>query len=334
MRLKKILVTGGAGCIGVPVCLELAKRKINVVLFDLDEQIKRVKHKLNKKLIKIYPGSIMDSASLKDAVKNCDGVIHLAAFLGVKRTETYKLKCLDININGTKNVLEATNINKKIKKIVFASSSEVYGEPVNNPVSEKENTQGKTVYAISKMTGEELVKAYSVELKNYKYTILRYFNTFGPYQISQFVIPKFINLVKKNKSPIINGDGKQIRTFIYSEDTAKATVDSLLSNKTNNKTINIGNEQNKINLIELANLIIKCQKKKIKLRFIKSFKNSDRKANREINIRYCDTSLAKKLINLKPKYSLEAAIKKTIKKDCNFSYWKNDNDANYSIDGS
>jgi UDP-glucose 4-epimerase len=278
----------------------------------------------------------MDSASLKDAVKGCDGVIHLAAFLGVKRTETYKLKCLDININGTKNVLEAINTNKKIKKIVFASSSEVYGEPENNPVSEIEKTSGKTVYAISKLTGEEFIKAYSEELKNYKYTILRYFNTFGPYQISQFVIPKFIDLVKKNKSPIINGDGKQIRTFIYSEDTAKATVDSLLSKKTNNKTINIGNEKNKINLLKLAELIIKCVKKnkKIKPRFIKNFKNSDRKADREINVRYCDTSLAKRLLNLKPKYSLEVGIRKTIKANCNFFYWKDDNDTNYLMDGS
>jgi UDP-glucose 4-epimerase len=335
MKLKKILVTGGAGCIGVPVCNELAKRGLQVVLFDLGEQIERVKSEIKSKKIITFTGSIMDSTNVREAMTGCDGVIHLAAYLGVKRTEDYKLRCLDININGTKIILDAINMNNKVKKVVFASSSEVYGEPVNNPVNEKDITQGKTVYAVSKLTGEELVKAYTEEFKKCKFTILRYFNTYGPFQIAQFVIPKFINLVKNKKRPVINGDGQQIRSFIFSEDTARATVKSLLSNKTNNKILNIGNDNAKVNLLDLANLIIKILKKekKIKPRILNNFKQADRISKREINIRYCDTTLAKKLIDLKPEVSLENGLKKVIKVGINPDNWSTKNDGyDYSID--
>ena len=94
-----------------------------------------------------------------------------------------------------KNLLEVANMNGSVK-IIFASSSEVYGEPIKNPIKETDITQGKTVYAISKLViGEELVKAYSTEYSKFNYTILRYFNTYGPHQIAQFVIPRFINNV-------------------------------------------------------------------------------------------------------------------------------------------
>ena len=187
---KKVLVTGGAGCIGMQVCSELLSRGIKVVLFDLYEQINVSKERIDDK-IELYYGSILDESSLREAIRGCDAVIHLAAYLGVRRTEVNSLRCLDININGTKKVLDAS-VQSGVKKIVFASSSEVYGEPRKNPIKEDAPTQGKTVYAISKLAGEELVKAYNSEFQKIKYTNLRYFNTYGPYQIAQFVIPKFI----------------------------------------------------------------------------------------------------------------------------------------------
>lgn len=319
-KFKRILVTGGAGCIGIQVCKELAKNKKRVVLFDLKERIKVVKDEINSEYIETFNGSIMSMSDLKKASINCDAIIHLAAYLGVNRTEKNKLKCLDINIVGTRNIVDLIDSMKKIKKIIFASSSEVYGEPLKNPVNENSLTQGKTVYAISKLAGEELVKSIC-EIKKVRFTIIRYFNTYGPYQVKQFVISKFIDLIKKNKSPIINGNGKQLRSYNYSKDSAKATVDCLLSDKLENKVINIGNDSSKINLINLVKLINKILKKNIKPKLNLKFKKTDRSHNREINVRYCDINLAKKKLGYRPKYSLEMGIREMIKISINPSDW-------------
>jgi len=319
MKIKKVLILGGAGCIGYQVCKILKEKKIKATLFDLPEKIQKIG--INKsKYLNLFNGSIMDKISLAEAMKNCDAVVHLAAYLGVERTEKNKSKCIEINIEGTKNVIDVINKTKSVKKTIFASSSEVYGEPISNPVSEKAITQGKTVYAVTKLAGEEMIKA-NYELKKTNYVILRYFNTFGPYQVSQFVIPKFINLIKNNKRPVINGDGKQTRSFIYSKDTAIATVKCLISKKANNKVINIGNSDSKISILNLSKLISRLMNKKIQPKINLSFSNGDRKQNREIYNRICDIKLAKKVINFKPKYSLEKAIKETIEVNKNYENW-------------
>ena len=262
----------------------------------------------------------MDRLSLEEAIKDCNVVVHLAAYLGVHRTEKNKSRCIEINIGGTKNVIDVVNKSSDVKKIIFASSSEVYGEPISNPVNEKDMTQGKTVYAVTKLAGEEMVKA-NFELKKINYVILRYFNTFGPYQVSQFVIPKFISLIRKNKRPVINGDGKQTRSFTYSKDSAIATVKCIFSNKTNNKVINIGNDNSKISIINLCKMISKLMKKNIEPKINLNFKKGDRNKNREIYNRICDIKLAKKLIKFRPRYSLRDSIVETIKENKNFETW-------------
>ena len=329
-KFKKILVTGGAGCIGIQVCNQLVKTGKKVVLFDLYEQINTIRNFLDKR-VEVFFGSILDVSSVREAIRGCDGVIHLAAYLGVRRTELNKIRCLEINIDGTKNVLNACSLNK-VKKIIFASSSEVYGEPLFNPVTEQEITKGKTIYAISKLAGEELMKAYYDEFK-INFTILRYFNTYGPHQISQFVIPKFIKMVTENKRPVVYGNGKQERSYNFSADSANATIKSLFSKKTNSKVINIGNSKELINLKDLANLVIKiCGKsKKLKPILKGSFKNTDRKKDREINKRYCSTKFANKLINYKPSTKLEKGLKEVLKVGVSKNKWAT-SEKDYFID--
>lgn len=319
---KRILMTGGAGCIGMPLCKELLDRGVEVVLFDLFEQIETVSQFLDTRVIK-FCGSILDKTALREAVSGCDAVIHLAAHLGVGRTEKNKLRCLDINVDGTRNVLEVANTSASVSKFIYASSSEVYGEPITNPVKETNITQGKTVYAISKLVGEELVKAYSLEYNRFKYTILRYFNTYGPHQIAQFVIPRFINNVLSNNPPIIYGNGFQERSYNFSHDTARATADALHLNATNNQVINIGNSFEPINLIDLAKLVIKlCDKEnQVDIKVVENFNETDRDINREIYKRYCDTSLAKQLINYRPRVFLEEGLKKVINIGLPKQYW-------------
>jgi len=113
-KFRRILITGGAGTIGLPLIDELISRGIQVVVFDLSEQIQRLNAFINPDAIK-FSGSILDSAALRDAMNGCDGVIHLAAHLGVQRTERNRLRCLDINITGTQKVIDSCVMNGEIK---------------------------------------------------------------------------------------------------------------------------------------------------------------------------------------------------------------------------
>jgi len=330
---KKILVTGGSGCIGMPVCNELLKKGIKVVLFDLYEQINQANAQINKD-VDIYYGSILDESSLREAARGCDGVIHLAAYLGVRRTELNSLRCLDININGTKKVLDAA-INAGIKKIVFASSSEVYGEPLKNPISEHDITQGKTVYAVSKLAGEEMIKASACEYTDLNFSILRYFNTYGPYQIAQFVVPKFIRSVLAGKSPVVYGDGSQQRSYCYSTDTARATVEAMLNEKANGHVLNVGNSDALISLLGLADLVINLcgMQDKIKPIIKNSFEETDRTFSREIKSRFCDTGKIFNLLGFQPKISLKEGIKKVIEYGVIQPKWAS-SERDYTIDDS
>lgn len=319
---KKVMVTGGGGCIGIAVCNELVSRGVAVHLFDLPEQIFRVKKALPAEA-KLFYGSILDKSSLREAMEGCDAIIHLAAYLGVKRTEQNKLRCIEINVDGTKNVLDCA-IQQRIKKIAFASSSEVYGEPQENPITENTMTQGKTVYAITKLMGEELLKAYTQRYPELKHVILRYFNAYGPYQAAQFVLPRFINRIKNNLPPQINGDGNQRRSFCYVGDTAWATVEALFNDKTNGEVINVGNSDSVISLKDLADRVLTLMNKQneIKPVYLADFKNSDREKNREIIDRFCDTRKAKSLLGFAPKVSLNEGIKKVVESDSIFEKWE------------
>ena len=308
---KKCFVTGGAGLIGLEVCKELLRRGYEVHSYDLSEQIQRNKFNIPKSIV-LHEGSILDLFALQKGMKNCKYIFHLAAMLGVKYTEDNKLECLEINCTGTKNVLTAAVITKA-HKILFASSSEVYGEPKSNPVNENFSTKGKTIYGISKMVGEEYCKSFNQEY-NLKYTILRYFNTYGPSQKNKFVIAKFINNIINNKPILINGNGKQLRSYMYVTDAAKATVKAAFTSKTDNMILNVGNGKKPINLKRLANKVIKITNKKTKIKIDYKFKQSDRSKNREIYKRYCNSKKIQKLLKWSPKVSLAKGINNIIKK--------------------
>ena len=319
---KKIMVTGGAGLIGLEVCRQLSELGHKVHLCDFGEQIQRVRSVIPKEA-KIFYGSILDLSSLREAIKDCEIVIHLAALLGVKRSEADKLRCIEININGTKNVLDCA-VQQRVKKIVFASSSEVYGEPIKNPLTEQSITQGKTVYAVTKMAGEEMCKAYAQRYP-IDFSILRYFNCYGPYQAAQFVISKFIRNVMQNKPPIIQGHGQQVRSYTYVSDTARATIKAAMNDQASNEIINVGNGNNPLNLNDLARLIIKIGKNGDLLEpvYRQDFNNCDRTKDREIFERYCDATKANKLLNWQAEVSLDEGIKRVFEVGVIFDRWEN-----------
>ena len=167
----KILITGGSGFIGLRL-YKLLKNKFHVTIFDIRQPVESE--------VNFISGSIHDDQKLSESIQGKDIVIHLAAAVGVKNTETNPITTLDTNIIGTKKILE--NCAKhKIKKIIFSSSSEVYGEPKKIPTDELQTPTPITIYGISKLTAEEYVKTFA-KTYNFKYSILRFFNAVGPGQ--------------------------------------------------------------------------------------------------------------------------------------------------------
>jgi UDP-glucose 4-epimerase len=305
---KRILVTGGGGFIGSAMVRSLVKQGLNVRAFDLPEQISR---NPPPKDAEIYKGSVLDTNDVTNAMHGCDYVIHLAAMLGVKRTEMKRLDTLNVNILGTINILEGC-VKEKIKKILFASSSEVYGDQMKIPISEENPLYPKSVYAVTKLAGEEYMRAYK---KRYglEYSIVRFFNVYGPGQVAEFVMPRFIECALDNKPqpPKIYDKGDQIRSFCYVDDIVKGAFLVLINKKANSEIFNLGNDKEPISIRDLAYKVISLAQKDLEPEYV-AIDNSDRSAEREILRRIPDISKAKRVLGYEPEISLSAGILKVM----------------------
>jgi len=299
--MKRVLVTGGGGFIGKKVVEELLRRGYAVNVFDLIEtDIKGADCK--------YTGSVLDPYELSRAMRGCDYVIHLAAVLGVQRTENNRLECLFINIQGTVNVLEAC-IKENIKKIIFASSSEVYGDQRRQPFIEDIQLQPKSNYAISKIVGEEYMRAYAV-MYGLKYNVVRFFNVYGEDQKDFFVVPKFIQQVLSGKRPTVFGNGRQQRCFCYVDDAVQGIVKALIA-PVHSQVFNIGNDREPVSMRELAQRVIKVSRKPLTPRIV-PYAKSDRKKERDILKRIPSIEKAKRILKYRPTVSLDKGLRRIL----------------------
>ena len=292
-----ITITGGSGFIGSNL-VRLLHKKHDITIFDVN--------KIQFNDITFVQGDITDRKAADIAIKNADIVIHLAATLGVINTEENPIKTLDTNIFGTKNVLDACK-NNHVKKIIFSSSSEIYGEPETIPINETDKVMPITNYGISKLAAEEYIKAYS---KNFgiTYTILRLFNIYGEKQRNEWVMSEFVSQATKNQEIVIHGDGSQIRAFCHVNDAVKGFEMAL--EKGNNDTFNIGNDTEPVSIKELAKRIITLSNSKSTMKLL-PFEKSNRDRNEIIN-RAPNIEKVKKELGYKPEVSLNEGIKKII----------------------
>lgn len=326
LKMESVFITGGAGLIGRQLAHALLKRGYSVRSFDLGEQIECHRDEIEdlKKLgaFTVIEGTIMDSAALRRHTKGVGVVVHLAAMLGVKRTEENRLGCIEININGTDNVLNACVLNK-VKHVVFASSSEVYGEPNSNPITEEHETKGKTVYAVSKLAGEELVKGYNQLYPELQYTIVRFFNTYGEGQVAQFALSRFVEAVLEKRNPVVYGDGQQTRSYGHVEDVCKGLVSILEKSEARNQVFNLGNSSQVYTLLELAQLVIDllAPNESLEVDILGDFEGSDRLPEREIYHRFCDISKAQKLLGYEPTISVSEGIRRIAERGIVQKHW-------------
>lgn len=304
----KFLVTGGAGFIGSHLCEYLVKRGDEVVCFDNLSTGRRenIEHLIKSGLIFIE-GDTNNFADLEKVFKEYkfDGIFHYAAVVGVKRTLENSISVLN-DIDGTRNILKLALAHGK-PKIIFASSSEVYGEPVEIPEVENGHINPHLPYAVVKLYSEKLMEAY---WQKYKLPTcsLRFFNVYGPRQESSdygFVVGIFIKRVLESKPPIIFGDGTQTRDFVYINDNIEASFRAFESDITNGEVINIGTGK-PTTILDLAGEIITLcgQGGNLKPEFA-SRRN-------DIRHRFPDVSKMLKLLNYRATTSLREGLKKTI----------------------
>jgi UDP-glucose 4-epimerase len=271
-----ILVTGGAGFI--PSCLtsEMVKNP-NYKVVAVDNFLTGHKLKISKSEFDNFQFIEADCNNY-DQMKaifddnQFDYVFHYAAVVGVKRTTDHPLQVLE-DIDGMNHIFKLS-ANSKVKRIFFSSSSEVYGEPVELPQHEQTTPlNSKLPYAIVKNLGEAYCRSYFHEF-GLKYTVFRFFNTFGPKQSPDFVMSKFIKQALNNKDITIYGDGSQTRTFCYIDDNISACMTAFEDDKFVNDVINVGNDI-ETTILELAKLVIKQTNSKSKIIFLPPLKEGD-----------------------------------------------------------
>ena len=296
-----IAVTGGAGFIGSHIVEKLVERGDNVIVIDnlytgKKENLKAVWDKID-----FSEMDIRNFDLLKTKLKNIDGIFHEAALASVQDSFVKSEEYQDVNVNGTENIFKLA---KEFGfKVVYASSSSVYGNPIKIPIKEESEKNPINPYAQTKLDDEILAKKYAKE--GVKIIGLRYFNVFGERQSKNYagVIKLFLERIENHNPPIINGNGSQIRDFVYVKDVVQANIMALESD-VENAFINIGTGKT-VSILELANQIVKSSNLKLKLIHQDALKGDVMESE-------ADVSLAKKLLNWEYKIELNDWLEDTV----------------------
>jgi nucleoside-diphosphate-sugar epimerase len=237
------LVTGGAGFIGSNLVSELLRQGARVRILDNFSTGKRenlLPFKGNQGM-ELIEGDLRSFHIVRQAVKDIDYVLHQGALPSVPRSIADPITTNDVNILGTLNVLEAAK-EFGVKRVVFASSSSIYGNSPTLPKSEEMPVQPLSPYALSKYAGERYAQIFH-QVYGLETVCLRYFNVFGPNQdpISQYsaVIPKFIKTISEGSAPVIYGDGGHSRDFTYVANVVKANLLACKSKEASGQVFNI-----------------------------------------------------------------------------------------------
>lgn len=272
---NKILVTGGAGNVASAVVQKLAADRANhIVVADnlLTGFADRVPTDLeNVQFIKCDVNEFRDISALFFSF-NFDYVFHYAAVVGVQRTLDNPLWVLR-DITGIENLLKLSK-NTGVKRVYYSSSSEVYGEPFEFPQNEDTTPlNSRLPYAVVKNLGEVYLRTYQREF-GLDYTIFRLFNTYGPNQSEDFVLPKFVRAAMRGDDITLYGDGSQTRTFCYVDDNVDACLNAHRQGRFVNDTLNIGGAE-EISIRDLAGLVIEVLGSASKLKHLPPLPEGD-----------------------------------------------------------
>jgi CDP-glucose 4,6-dehydratase len=317
---KKVAITGASGFIGSWLTERLVENSANVTILVKNNDpigMDSIKHLTNN--IDIIYGDVRNKDSVKKLIEGMDVIFHLAAITQVIYGKNNPVETFEVNAYGTLNLLEALRESVNNPFLVFSSTDKVYGEPKYLPIDEEHPLTGKSPYDASKLAAERLIYAYHITY-GIKCSIARWSNTIGGKDSNYLrVAPDFIAAIMNGKSPVIRGNGKHIRDYMYVSDA----VDGILSlaekqKLTNGEVFNFGTEK-PTSVVELAKLIIKIMGKEGKMEPV----ILNKPTVGEIDIQYLSAKKTKTKLKWCPNFNLKEGLTETIKWYQANLWWQN-----------
>lgn len=313
----RILITGGAGFIGSHLADAYTARGDEVVCIDdlSTGSIENIAHLKKHPRFSYTIDTVHNQPVLAELIDGCDVIFHLAAAVGVKLIVESPVRTIETNVRGTETVL--TLANKKKKKVLVASTSEVYGLSAEVPFREDGNlvmgatTKGRWSYACSKAIDEFLALAYWRE-KKLPTVVVRLFNTVGPRQTGQYgmVIPTFVRQALAGRPITVYGDGKQTRCFGYVGDVVGALVSLMERDEAVGQVFNIGSSE-EVSILEVAQRVKELTGSKSEIVFV-PYDEAYEEGFEDMPRRVPDTTKIRQLVGFEPKESLDGILRKVI----------------------
>ena len=304
LKSSNILITGGTGSFGrffVQKLLDQPNKYKRIVIYSRDElkqwELQQKYPKKNYPNLRFFLGDIRDPYCVKEAMKGCDFVYHLAALIGIPYSYIAPASYVDTNIKGTLNIVQAAR-DLEIEKVIHTSTSETYGTAQFVPINENHPLVGQSPYAASKIGADHIALSYYKSFGT-PITILRPFNTYGPRQSSRAVIPTIITQIVSDMKIIKLGDLSPTRDFNFVEDTCNAFKSIAKSKETIGKVVNVASNF-EVSIMETAKLISEIMNVEIE---IISENERIRPKDSEVNRLFGDNNLLKKLTDWEPKFS-------------------------------
>jgi UDP-glucose 4-epimerase len=313
----RVLISGGAGYIGSHLADALVAAGHSVTVLDnlSTGRTANIEHLLGRPGFHFICDSILNAPLVDRLVAEADMVYHLAATVGVKYVVDNPLQCIVTNVRGTEIVLEAAF--RYWKRMVVASSSEVYGKSEKVPLSEDDDSLlgptavGRWSYALSKALDEHLAFAYYRE--GWPVSVVRYFNSYGP-RLDPLgygsVVARFVNQALDGRPLTVFDDGSQTRCFTWIGDTVRGTLLAASLAQAEGKAFNIGNSR-EVSILELAEMVRRAVNPDVELRHI-SYSDAYQTRFEETRRRVPDTRRARELLGFEAEVSLEEGLRQTI----------------------
>jgi nucleoside-diphosphate-sugar epimerase len=310
IRNSTVLITGGAGFIGSSLAERLVADN-RLILLDrvFREQPISFTSLMKHRNVRIVEADIMNGDTLSVLAQEADIVIHAAAIVGVDRVCTYPRETLETNFVGTSRLLQALEGNHRLQRVVYFSTSEVFG--VNSfrvqedaPTAVGSAAEARWSYAIAKLAGEHLVKSYHRQT-GMPVVIVRPFNIFGPKRVGAHAILHFVLNALKGNAIEVHGDGSQIRSWCYIEDFCEALIEMIARPEALGEDFNIGNPLNTVTIYQLAQKVLEHTGASVPIVFTES-------AFPDIGIRVPALGKARRILGYEPRYDLDQGLSLTI----------------------
>jgi UDP-glucose 4-epimerase len=305
---KRIFITGGAGFIGSTLIARLIEHNDIVVYDDLRRNALASRPFANHPRLRVITGDVLDAQALGKAMVGANVVVHCAAIAGIDTVIKRPTETMRVNMIGTANVLEAAHQLKSLERLVDFSTSEVFGTSAFR-ADETDRTEigavgeARWTYAVSKLAGEHLAKAYHQEF-NMPVVTLRPFNVYGPGQVGEGALRTFILRALKDEEIQIHGDGNQIRAWCFVDDFIEGLLLALTHPKAIGESFNIGNARAVVTIYGLAQTVVRVLNSKSSIRFT-------RKDYADVELRVPGIKKARDLIGFEAKVDLEEGILRT-----------------------